>query len=186
MRERLKKGTRSQNLAGSLLLAHPALSDPNFRRTVILMSAHNGEGAMGMVLNRPLGRLLGELNVEFSLGPLALVPVFCGGPVQPEQLILAAWQIREDGFKLHLGIEPDKAVELAGEEGAHVRAFLGYSGWSGGQLEGELKRNTWVVSAVPGDLMRHPQDEALWRVVLGGVSLDWRLLVNGPDDASLN
>ncbi len=185
MRERLKS-SRSKSLAGSLLLAHPALRDPNFRRSVILMSVHNGEGAMGMVMNRPLGRRLGDLHAEFSLGPLAGVPVFQGGPVQTEQLILAAWQTRDDGFKLHLGIEPDKAVELSREEGVHVRAFLGYSGWSAGQLENELKQDTWVVAAVPGDLMSHPQDEALWRTVLGNVSLDWRLRMNEPEDTSLN
>jgi len=185
MRERLKS-TRPKSLAGSLLLAHPALRDPNFRRTVILMSVHNAEGAMGMVLNRPLGRLLGELNTGFSLGPLAVVPLFQGGPVQTEQLILAAWQSREDGFKLHLGIEPDKAIELAAEEDVQVRAFLGYSGWSAGQLENELGQETCVVAAVPGDLMHHPQDEGLWRTALGTVSLDWRLRASEPDDTSLN
>jgi putative transcriptional regulator len=129
---------------------------------------------------------LGELNGEFSLGPLASVPIFRGGPVQTEQLILAAWQPRADGFKLYFGIEPDKAALLAVEEGTHVRGFLGYSGWSAGQLEGELGQGTWVVAPVPGDLMQHPQDDSLWRMVLGNVSTDWRLLANEPDDTSLN
>jgi putative transcriptional regulator len=185
MRER-HRAVRSPNLAGSLLLAHPGLREPTFRHTVILMSAHNGEGAMGVVLNRPLGRRLGELNGLFSLGPLAGVPVFSGGPVEKEQLLLAAWQTQDDGFKLHFGIEPDKAGQLAAEEGVHLRAFLGYSGWSGGQLERELKQNTWVVTPVPGDLMDHAQDETLWREVLGGISLEWRLLADEPEDTSLN
>ncbi len=185
MRERVKR-TGSKSLAGSLLLAHPALKDPNFRHTVILMSAHNGEGAMGVVLNRPLGKRLGEFNGEFSLGPLASVPVFRGGPVQTEQIVLAAWQTHDEGFKLHFGLEPDKAAQLAAEEGMHLRAFLGYSGWSGGQLEKELKQDTWVVASVPGDLMSHPQDDGLWRAVLGGISLDWRLLADEPEDTGLN
>src|ERR1700676_2919382 len=108
MRERVKRAS-SKSLAGSLLLAHPALSDPNFRHTVILMSAHNGEGAMGVVLNRALGQRLCGLNGEFSLGPLASVPVFRGGPVMTEQMVLAAWQTQDDGFKLHFGLEPNKA-----------------------------------------------------------------------------
>jgi len=128
MRER-SKGGKTKNLVGSLLLAHPALRDANFRHTVILMSAHGSEGAMGVVLNRPVGRRLGELNGDFSLGPLASVPVYHGGPVQTEQLILAAWQAHADGFKLYFGIEPEKAEQLASEEGTHLRAFLGYSGW---------------------------------------------------------
>src|SRR3954469_11144112 len=100
MRER-GKTTKPKSLAGSLLLAHPSLRDPNFRRTVILMSVHNPEGAMGVVLNRPTSRRLGEINDEFSVGPLASVPVFEGGPVETEQVILAAWQAHEDGFKLY-------------------------------------------------------------------------------------
>ena len=110
MRERRK--TTKQSIAGSLLLAHPAMKDPNFRRSVVLMSAHNAEGAMGVVMNRPLGKRLGELNGEFALGALAGVPVFTGGPVQPKQLLLVAWQDRADGFQLHFGIEPDKAAQL--------------------------------------------------------------------------
>jgi putative transcriptional regulator len=185
MRERTK-GSGGASLAGSLLLAHPALSDPNFRRTVILMSAHDGDGAMGVVLNRPLGRRLGELNGDFSLGPLASVPVFRGGPVQTEQMMLAAWQPQGDAFRLHFGLEPDRASQLAADEGVQVRAFLGYSGWSGGQLEKELKQNAWVITSVPSDLMTRPQDEALWRNVLGGISIDWRLLADEPEDTDLN
>ena len=113
MRERTKKGKgQGAGLAGSLLLAHPALNDPNFRRTVILMSTHDSDGAMGVVLNRPLGRRLGELNGDFSLGPLASVPVFRGGPVQTEQMMLAAWQPQGDAFRLHFGLERRSKVDL--------------------------------------------------------------------------
>ncbi len=185
MRER-SKGARKKNLVGSLLLAHPRLQDDNFRRTVILMSAHSSEGAMGVVLNRPVGRNLGDLNGEFSLGPLVSVPVYHGGPVQPEQLMLAAWQAEEDGFKLYFGIEPEKAAQLAAEEGTHLRAFLGYSGWTGGQLEGEMKKDTWVIAAVPADLMAHTPDKALWRTVLGDLGHEWRLLANEPEDPGVN
>ena len=95
-----------ETTAGSLLLAHPSLRDPNFRRSVVLMSLHNAEGAMGVVLNRPAGKALAELSGEFALTPLAKVPVFLGGPVQPAQLVLAAWQSRPEGFRLHFGVEP--------------------------------------------------------------------------------
>jgi len=184
MRER-RKGTK-QSIAGSLLVAHPALKDPNFRHTVILMSAHSAEGAMGVVINRPLGQRLGELNGDFALGAMAGVPLYVGGPVQPEQLLLVAWQTREDGFQLHFGIEPDKAGQLLGEGTAEIRAFRGYSGWSGGQLENELKHNTWIVTDVPGDLLKQPQDDSLWRRVLGSLGDDWRLLADEPDDPARN
>jgi putative transcriptional regulator len=175
-----------ETLAGSLLLAHPAMKDPNFRRSVVLMSAHNAEGAMGVVLNRPLGRRLGELSGDFALGPLAGVPLFSGGPVQTEQLVLAAWQTRPDGFRLHFGIEPDRALQLLAEEGTHVRGFLGYSGWSAGQLENEMRLRTWVVADVPEDLLTNAQDESLWREVLGREGAEWRLLAGEPDDPELN
>ena len=184
MRER-RPGTK-ESLAGQLLLAHPSMRDPNFRRSVVLMSAHNAEGAMGVVLNRPLGKRLGELNGEFALGALAGVPLFQGGPVQTDQLLLAAWQSREDGFRMHFGLEPDKALELVAEDGAEVRAFLGYSGWSAGQLENEMKHNTWLVAEVPEDLLTSGSDVALWRHIVGGLGLDWRLAADEPDEPELN
>jgi putative transcriptional regulator len=181
-----RRKTTRESLAGSLLLAHPAMKDSNFRRSVILMSVHNAEGAMGVVLNRPLGKRLGELSGDFALGPLAKVPLFTGGPVQTEQLVLAAWQIRDDGFRLHFGIEPDKAEELLGEEDTQVRGFLGYSGWSAGQLEKEMKVNTWVVVDVPEDLLSQAQDETLWRNVLSREGAEWRLLAGEPEDPEVN
>ncbi len=185
MRERRKR-IAGETLAGSLLVAHPVLRDPNFRRSVVLMSVHNSEGAMGVVLNRPVDRRLGELNGDFALGPLAGVPLFKGGPVHPEQLILAAWQAHEDGFRLHFGVEPEKAIELLSEKNAQVRAFLGYSGWTAGQLENEMKQNTWVVATVPEDLLTQPQTDALWRTVLGREGAEWRLLAEEPDDPADN
>ena len=150
------------------------------------MSVHNAEGAMGVVLNRPVGKRLGELNGEFALGPLAGVALYQGGPVQTEQLLLAAWQVRPDGFRLHFGIEPDKAAQLLGEDGAQVRAFMGYSGWSAGQLENEMKHNTWIVAEVPEDLLAQPATEVLWRTVLGRAGLEWRLLADEPEHPEAN
>lgn len=184
MRERRKE--TKETLAGSLLLAHPVMQDPNFRRSVVLMSVHNQEGAMGVVLNRPTGQRLGELNGDFALGPLAGVPLFKGGPVHPEQLIIAAWQARPDGFRLHFGIEPDKAIELLGEDRTEVRAFLGYSGWSAGQLESEMERHTWVVTTVPEDLLAQPQNDSLWKNVLAREGAEWRLLADEPEDPTQN
>ena len=184
MRER--RPDQPESYAGSLLLAHPALRDPNFRRAVVLMSVHNADGAMGVVLNRPLGKRLGELNGEFALGALAGVPLFSGGPVQTEQLLLVAWQNQADGFRLHFGIEPDRAGQLLTEDATEIRAFLGYSGWTGRQLEKELKHETWVVTGVPGDLLSYKQDESLWRAVLSGMGEEWRLMAGEPEDTSLN
>lgn len=192
MREK-NSGAKGESLAGHLLLAHPVLKDATFRRTAILMSSHDGEGAMGVVLNRPIGKRLGELGGDFALGPLAHVPVFDGGPVEKRQLILCAWKPRtteedEEGesFQLFFGIDPAHATQLAGEEGVQLRAYLGYAGWSGGQLEGELERDTWVVAGLEPSVIRMKPDESLWRGVLGSLDPQWRLLAGEPDDPQVN
>lgn len=185
MRER---GQTPANLAGSLLLAHPKLQDPNFTRTVVLMSLHSADGAMGVVLNRPLDKTLADLGPEFRKTDLGAVPVYCGGPVSPEQLILVAWQVSTgDGtFKLYFGIDPDKLRELMAEADLEVRAFLGHSGWTGGQLEMEMARDTWLVSAVPADALADFDGVDLWRQVVRGLSPQWRVQVDEPEDPSLN
>ena len=185
MRERATTARR-RCLAGSLLVARPALQEGTFRHTVILLSNHTREGAMGMVLNRPLHRTLGEMDGDYALGPLAGVPVFQGGPVQTDQMILAAWRLQDGGFQLHFGLDPARATALAAEENMILRAFLGYSGWSGGQLETELRRDTWVTTAIPPNLMTHNHDETLWRAVLRTVSWEWKIAAEAPDDPSRN
>jgi putative transcriptional regulator len=174
--------------AGSLLLAHPALRDPNFRRTVILLSAHDAAGAMGVVLNRPLERRLADLNGEFALGPLAGVPLFAGGPVQTGQLVLCAWHPQPDQAELQImfGLDPEKAAELQGQPGVKLRGFLGYAGWTGGQLEQELKQNAWVVCPVTPDALGGETGELLWRGLLGRIDHEWRLFAGEPDDPAAN
>jgi putative transcriptional regulator len=67
-----------------------------------------------------------------------------------------------------------------------LRAFLGYSGWSGGQLENELKQNTWVVTPVVSGALNNPHDATLWKTVLGNISAEWKLLANEPEDVENN
>jgi putative transcriptional regulator len=186
MRER--HSSEKTALAGSLLLAHPSMRDPNFRRAIVLLSAHDANGAMGVVLNRPLDKRLGQLNAEFALSSLSSVPLYQGGPVQTEQLLLCAWKFHADqsGFQLMFGVDPNKAMELQAEEGMHLRAFLGYAGWTGGQLENELSQNTWVVTPLVAKLMDEKSDDALWRSILTDLNHDWKLLVDEPDDPGLN
>lgn len=186
MREPL--ASRRETLAGSLLLAHPKLSDAHFRRTVVLLSKHDNEGAMGVVLNRPLGRKLGQLTSDFAYGALAEVPLFQGGPVEPSQVILCAWRSQPDGegFQLMFGLDPQRAVELAENEGTHLRAFLGYAGWTAGQLEGELTEDFWVTSDLQPELMATAPDVRLWRVVLSAMGDEWVLEAGEPDDPTLN
>lgn len=176
------------NLTGQLLLAHPVLQDANFRRSVILLSADDVEGALGVVLNRPLGRRLGQVTPAFALGPLAEVPLYRGGPVEPEKLLLAAWRRRlvDEQFELHFGVEPAQAALLAEQPEVTVRAFLGYAGWSRGQLGNELQHSTWFV-APPADYNLTMADgPELWRLILGSLNPELKLLADEPEDPSVN
>jgi putative transcriptional regulator len=182
--------TPANTIAGSLLLAHPSLHDQNFHRSVVLISAHTREdGALGVIINRPLERTLGEVHGEFAYGPLASVKLFQGGPVAPQQMLLSAWQWKaEEGvFRLHFGITTEKAIELLeNEPGTEVRGFLGYAGWTGGQLEGELKQKAWVVAPIESPAFRAEQGEDLWKQLLGHVKPDLFFQADGPEDPTVN
>jgi putative transcriptional regulator len=187
MKER-RTARKPTSLAGQLLLAHPVLRDPGFRRTVVLLSSHNEEGAMGVVLNRPLGKQMGELNSEFALGPLAGVPLYYGGPVEQEQLIIVTWHWipAEQAFQLHFGVEVEKATEMIGQPGVTMRAFLGYAGWSKGQLEEEMKHDTWVVTPVEGDWLIKHDGVPLWRGLITHLDPELKVLADAPDDPTVN
>src|SRR6202795_1267415 len=100
-------GDMPRSLAGSLLIAHPNMLDPNFRRTVLFISAHDpDDGALGVILNRPLDKQVGDLVSEEA--PLALsdVPVFLGGPVGKTQLMFAAFEWENGkGLKLNHNVD---------------------------------------------------------------------------------
>jgi putative transcriptional regulator len=185
MRERGKIKT---TYAGQLLLAHPALRDPNFRRAVILMSVHDPDGAVGVVLNRPLGRQLAELNPEFAVSTLAGVPVYQGGPVETEKLILVSW--RRDSvqmeFQLNFGLDVEQAVDLVGTPGVTVRAFLGYSGWGKGQLEKEMKQQTWITVPVVDYNLTAEEGAGLWKLIVGSLDPELKLMADEPEDPTLN
>src|SRR6267378_5914540 len=111
-------GKVSRSLAGSLLVAHPNMLDPNFRRTVLFISAHEpNEGALGVILNRPLDKQVADLVAEMPPENLADVPVFIGGPVGRNQLMFAAfeWQ-KGEGLKLNHNVALEQAIDAAGQK----------------------------------------------------------------------
>lgn len=179
-----------QTLSGSLLIAHPSLQDPNFKRTIVLISAHSNEdGAMGIVLNRPTEQKLKEIDERFQNSPLSEVPIYQGGPVQAEQMIITAWKWCDDGetFKLFFGLGPDKAEMLKETDpDLDVRAFFGYSGWTGGQLETELEADAWLVSPVRMEALADHASTDAWKIVLLKSDPDLRFFADAPDDPSLN
>src|ERR1041385_7905050 len=133
----------SRNFAGSLLVAHPNMVDPNFRRTVLFVSEHEpNEGALGVIINRPLDRPVTELVSDSPPSGLADVPVFLGGPVGKNQLMFAAFEWQKGaGIKLNQKIELDEGSNTQAPKNVlTICAFVGYAGWGAGQLESEVKQ----------------------------------------------
>src|SRR5439155_4584609 len=137
-----------KSLRGKLLIASPTLVDPNFARTVVFITEHNEEGAMGIVLNRP-----SDTSVESVVEELAEIaggePIYVGGPVQPEALVLlaefanleaAAWIVVADVGLASADVDLD---ELAASV-RRGRVYAGYSGWGAGQLEAEMEIDSWI------------------------------------------
>ena len=178
-----------QSLAGSLLLSHPALQGDDFRKSVIYLSAHTqADGALGFILNDPFGKTLGELQSSFAYGPLSKVPLLRGGPVQPQQLMFGVMDLTGNGPLFRFGLEESSAQNLmiAGSPNTPVRAFLGYSGWSAGQLESELMRDTWIVAPALAEPFRTLDGADLWQTLLLQTQPDLAYLLDMPEDLSLN
>lgn len=179
----------TEPLAGSLLIAHPSLKDPNFASSVVLLTQHEESGSLGVVLNQSTGKCLEDLSSEFSIGGLGQVPVYVGGPVNPNQIILAAWKHSpEQGqFQLYFGMEPVVAQSKMEEDPDLVfRAFKGYSGWSEGQLAGELNSDVWVISDVDADSISSMEGQDLWRYLILESNPELGLLTRVPEDLELN
>jgi putative transcriptional regulator len=179
------------SLEGQLLIASPALLDPNFRRTVVLVTEHSEEGASGLVLNRPSPSPVSELVP--SLEPLVeddAEPVWFGGPVQPNAVLVLGEFVDPDDAAVPLfgalGFpaldEPEEVVPAT----TRRRVFAGYAGWGSGQLEDELGREDWILEpAQPDDAFTESPDN-LWADVLrrkGGI---YELVARIPEDPSVN
>ena len=177
------------SLQGQLLVSSPALIDPNFRKTVVLIAHHDEDGAMGLVLSRPSDVAAVEAVPLLAGMPGADGPVFVGGPVQPEAfMVLAEFDdLAQAAAPIigRLGFMPADA-EPEDLEISRLRLFAGYSGWSRGQLEAELDEGSWIlVDAIADDAFADDPDE-LWRVVLHRKGGGFELMETMPYDPGLN
>jgi putative transcriptional regulator len=177
------------SLQGKLLVSSPALHDPNFRKTVVLIAHHDDEGAMGLVLSRPSEVAAVDAVPALEGLPGASDPVFVGGPVQPEAfMVLAEFNDVDDAaapIMDRLGFMPAES-EPEDLSISRMRLFAGYSGWGVGQLEAELEEFSWiVVDALTDDAFADDPDE-LWRTVLHRKGGPFELMVDMPFDPGLN
>ena len=162
---------------GRLLVATPLLGDANFERTVVVLLDHDASGSAGVVLNRATDIGVEELGLGLHDGAVHPRVVFSGGPVEPRCL---------------LGVTVDDrgsviAADLSSlTPGRPLRVFLGYAGWSSGQLMDELsERAWWVVEAAPTDVFTANPDE-LWFDIMGRFNDGRAALRFAPDDPSQN
>ena len=178
-----------ESLQGQLLVSSPALVDPNFRRTVVLIAHHDEDGAMGLVLTRPSDVKVVDAvpALEGIVDEEAVVSV--GGPVQPEAfMVLADFEDVDDAAAPVIGDIGFMPAEAEPEELSirRMRVFAGYAGWGAGQLEAELEEPSWiVVPAEPEDAFAADPD-ALWREVLQRKGGEYALIATMPFDPTLN
>ncbi|MER8028570.1 YqgE/AlgH family protein [Streptomyces bauhiniae] len=190
--------TEVSSLTGRLLVATPALADPNFDRAVVLLLDHDEEGSLGVVLNRPTpvdvrdvlagwASLAGEPGVVFQGGPVSLdsalgIAVIPGGG-EGESAAPLGWRQVHGAIGL---VDLETPPELVASALGALRIFAGYAGWGPGQLQDELDQGAWyVVESEPGDISS-PAPERLWREVLRRQRGDLAMVATYPDDPSLN
>jgi putative transcriptional regulator len=180
-----------ESLAGQLLLASPALRDPNFERTVVLIGVHSDEGAMGLVLNRPSDVTIGEAAPQLEDAVGESDPVYVGGPLQPSSIVfLAEFQDPSPAGLLVIGRigfpAPDAGIAELSQATERVRVFAGFAGWGEGQLEAELAQGDWIAhTALPEDVFTDVPEQ-LWSTVLTRKGGSYALVARMPLDPSLN
>src|SRR6266849_1908396 len=127
-------GETPRSLAGSLLVAHPNMLDPNFRRSVLFISAHDpADGALGVIINRPLDKQVADLVIETPPEGLADVPVFLGGPVGKNQRMFAVFEWEKgEGLKHNHNVDLEHSSEAGAQKPSSICAFIGYAGWGAG------------------------------------------------------
>lgn len=181
-----------KSLRGHLLLDGGKLRGSWFHRAVVLICQHDSEGAFGLVLNRPAGTQVCEALPGDLPEALKPMPLFIGGPVQPGALSY----LHGDAFLpegsvmagLDLGHSLDQLVDLASDFTVSRRllVFAGYAGWSPGQLDDELRRESWLVHPASSDLVFAPDPRMLWDRILRSKGGLFRLLADSPEDLSVN
>ena len=176
-----------ESLKGRLLISGAGLFDPNFRHTVVLLAEHEEGGALGVVLNRPLGVTVAEAAPELSEVVNPGERLFAGGPVEPGRAIIVA------EFE-HPELVTQPVVGSIGLLGAgetppglmRARVFAGHSGWGPSQLEAELNAEAWIVEEARPDDIFSPEPTRLWSSVLRRKGDAYKMLSMMPFDPTMN
>jgi putative transcriptional regulator len=171
------------SLCNQLLIAMPGMLDPNFNSTVTLVCEHNAEGALGIVINRPmqldLGGLFEQLDLSDADARIASHPVLHGGPVAQER----GFVLHNPGaqFESSVAVSPDVQLTLSrdvidamasGNGPKQSLVALGYAGWAAGQLEAEMLSNAWLTVPATPEIIFDVPFEDRWRVAAQSIGID--------------
>ncbi len=178
--------------AGNLLVAEPFMLDPNFKRSVILICEHAYHGTTGFILNKPLDIKIHELIADF---PDSDAPVHIGGPVSVDSV----HYLHNVGDMLDNSLEVCPGVYWGGdfeklkflmENGVikdnNIKFFVGYSGWTKGQLEEEMKEASWLIDEMDANYLFRIRPFVLWQTVLHNKGNTFTVIAQMPDAVSLN
>lgn len=179
-------------LSNHFLIAMPALADPNFERTVTLVCQHDDEGALGVVINRPLdvstNEVLQQLDIDVTRAGLDQAMVYRGGPVQPELgLILHEKFDDQEDFdamieisdSIRLTMSVDVLESIASDDGLdRALIALGYAGWGPGQLDEEMAQNAWLSVPASSEIIFDTPPQQRWDAAARCIGVDLNLISN--------
>ncbi|MEM9886286.1 MAG: YqgE/AlgH family protein [Bacteroidota bacterium] len=177
---------------GDVLLAEPFMWDENFRRAVVVLCEHTKEGSLGFIMNRPMSMRVDELIADF---PDFDSEVYFGGPVQTDTIhyIHTAGDLLEDSVKIVSGVywggSFEKLKFLVDTQlitPNDIRFFVGYSGWSKGQLKGEMHIGSWVTAPMFANYMFKSQAAKLWRQVMHNKGDTYTVIAQIPESIDWN
>jgi putative transcriptional regulator len=179
-----------KSLKGHLLISSGGLYDPNFRHTVVLLGEHNDEGAVGIVLNRPLNVTVAQAVPQLASLVAPEEPLFQGGPVQPSTPVLLV-ELEDPGLVdvLAFGSVGFLVGDVSPEVRSRIRrarVYAGHSGWGPGQLEAEMDQDSWIIEPALADDVFTDAPERLWSRVLERKGPAYRRLSRMPFDPSMN
>jgi putative transcriptional regulator len=175
------------NLTNHFLIAMPRLEDPNFFHTVTYICEHNRDGAMGIVINRPmelhLGDIFEQLEIQVSSPKATEQPVYLGGPVQSDRGFVLHDSATEWSSTLRINSEISVTTSLdileaiAADKGPkNILVALGYAGWGAGQLESELAQNAWLSGPAQSDIIFDRPSQERWQAAADLLGVDLNLL----------
>jgi putative transcriptional regulator len=173
----------AETFRAALLLSMPQLQDPNFTRTVVLLCDYGPEGAFGLVLNRPTDMAASAMvRLEPPVAAGNDLPLFIGGPVEPERgwILLsteppADFKLIRDGLYLSTSQTLLREV-LETAPAPRARIIAGYAGWRPGQLDDELTHSSWLMSDVDLDLVFDTPADAMWETAIRRMGADPSML----------